>query len=99
MWNTSGLVRRSNFRDMQQQVKERTARVTVSRETSTAIDTLEETVDEGQPTELESGGEFQFETVDELTFGNYDDFDFSDDDYSSEVGVYRTMWWEGLIEE
>jgi len=59
LWNTSGLVRRPNFRDMQQQVKERTARVTVSRETSTAIGTLEETVDEVQPTELESGGEFQ----------------------------------------
>ena len=85
---------------MQQQVKERTERVTVSRETSTAIGTLEETVDEVQPTELESGGEFQFETVDELTFGNCDDSDFSDDDeYSSKAGVYRTMCREGFNEE
>ena len=85
---------------MQQQVKERTERVTVSRETSTAIGTLEETVDEVQPTELESEGEFQFETVDELTFGNCDDSDFSDDDeYSIKAGVYRTMCWEGFNEE
>ena len=85
---------------MQQQVKERKERVTVSRETSTAIGTLEETVDEVQPTELESGGEFQFETVDELTFGNCDDSDFSDDDeYSSKAGVYRTMCRDGFNEE
>jgi hypothetical protein len=71
-----------HFRDMQQQVKERKERVTVSRENSTAIGTLEETVDEVQPTELESGGDFQFETVDELTFGNCDDSDFQREEIS-----------------
>jgi hypothetical protein len=55
---SKGMNRTENLCDMQQQVKERTARVTVSWETSTAIGTLEETVDEVQPTELESGGDF-----------------------------------------
>ena len=96
---SKGMNRTENLCDMQQQVKERTARVTVSWETSTAIGTLEETVDEVQPTELESGGDFQFETVDELTFGNCDDSDFSDDEYSTKAGIYRAMCWEGLIEE
>ena len=102
MWN-SGVVRRPNFRDVPQQ--EREARLKLARETTATIDATVaavEVVEESSnfgvdaTTTSELSQEFQH-----IVFGESDcqDSDFSDEEYSTEAGVYRAMCREGLIEE